>query len=209
MSAKKRASKKQGTRKTSRATKKTTGRAKTSRRKSDELKKLEEQLMKRREELLRELQGGIGSLQKDASSPTGDSADVAMDIMQEDLYSQLAELEAQELARIEHALQRIREGTYGICEECGQQIPAARLKALPFTTLCVQCQAQYEEEYGESSVYTGPGAWRRVAEMELLSEEEAETPVEEETGDALEEEDEGPAVEALAEDASEEEEEEA
>ncbi len=202
MSAKKRTTKKQGTTRAKKAAKSSASRSakktpaarnktagKTAKRRKDELKKLEEQLLQRREELLRELQGGIGSLRKDAASPTGDSADVAMDIMQEDLYSQLAELESQELRRIEHALQRIREGTYGICEECGQPIPAARLKALPYTTLCVKCQAEYEEEYGEGSVYTGPSAWSRAVEMEALAEEEEpEATAESGIGGELEEE---------------------
>lgn len=213
MSAKKRSTKKQGTtrskkstKSSTRATKKSSTQSKTTKRRREELKKLEEQLMKRRDELLRELQGGIGSLRKDAASPTGDSADVAMDIMQEDLYSQLAELESQELMRIEHALQRIREGTYGICEECGQPIPAARLKALPYTTLCVKCQAEYEEEYGEGSVYTGPSAWDRAVEMEALStEDELEAAAEETPAEDVDEEDE--SVEDVLEDSVEEEEE--
>jgi DnaK suppressor protein len=42
---------------------------------------------------------------------------------------------------IDHALAKIHEGTYGICENCGQPIPKARLKALPFARLCVACKS--------------------------------------------------------------------
>ncbi len=40
---------------------------------------------------------------------------------------------------IDRALEKLDEGTYGVCARCGEQIPAARLEALPATTLCVSC----------------------------------------------------------------------
>jgi DnaK suppressor protein len=43
------------------------------------------------------------------------------------------------LSDIEFALQRLREGTYGICESCGQEISERRLAALPWTQLCLEC----------------------------------------------------------------------
>ena len=45
------------------------------------------------------------------------------------------------LAKIEEAVGRIEEGTYGTCDECGTAIPVARLDALPYTKLCVDCSA--------------------------------------------------------------------
>ena len=42
---------------------------------------------------------------------------------------------------IDHALQKIASGTYGVCERCGQAIPKARLKALPYARLCVSCKS--------------------------------------------------------------------
>lgn len=42
-------------------------------------------------------------------------------------------------SKVETALERIDAGTYGICERCGESIPVARLEALPYTTLCVDC----------------------------------------------------------------------
>jgi len=45
------------------------------------------------------------------------------------------------LAKIEEAVSRIDEGTYGVCDECGNAIPVARLDALPYTKLCVDCSA--------------------------------------------------------------------
>ena len=44
-----------------------------------------------------------------------------------------------EIARIDHALQRIEAGVGGVCVKCGRPINGARLEALPYSTLCVQC----------------------------------------------------------------------
>ncbi|MDH5372230.1 MAG: TraR/DksA C4-type zinc finger protein [Acidimicrobiia bacterium] len=43
------------------------------------------------------------------------------------------------LVKVEHALERLEKGAYGDCEACGKSIPIARLEALPYTTLCVDC----------------------------------------------------------------------
>ncbi|MEE8396082.1 MAG: RNA polymerase-binding protein DksA [bacterium] len=47
--------------------------------------------------------------------------------------------------KIEEALARIEEGTFGICEVCGEKITASRLKARPVTTLCINCKEDQEE----------------------------------------------------------------
>jgi RNA polymerase-binding protein DksA len=46
------------------------------------------------------------------------------------------------LGQVEDALERLNAGTYGTCSNCGRPIPAARLDALPYTTLCVTCAAR-------------------------------------------------------------------
>lgn len=48
------------------------------------------------------------------------------------------------LEAIDHALARIDEGTYGVCEDCGQAIPKARLDFLPFASRCVACEENRE-----------------------------------------------------------------
>lgn len=47
-------------------------------------------------------------------------------------------------AKIQHALERIEGGSYGLCESCGLAIPEARLEAKPSVSLCVPCQEQHE-----------------------------------------------------------------
>jgi len=47
-----------------------------------------------------------------------------------------------QLAEVEHALHKFEEGTYGLCDSCGQSIDPARLEALPQANLCLNCKAQ-------------------------------------------------------------------
>ncbi|HUZ78794.1 MAG TPA: TraR/DksA C4-type zinc finger protein [Chloroflexota bacterium] len=56
-----------------------------------------------------------------------------------------ASLEAM-LAEINHALHRIDEGTYGVCENCGQPIPVERLEIRPQATLCITCKSKLEHD---------------------------------------------------------------
>lgn len=49
------------------------------------------------------------------------------------------------IRKIQSAIQRLEDGTYGICEECGEEISVARLKARPVTKLCINCKSRQEE----------------------------------------------------------------
>jgi DnaK suppressor protein len=57
------------------------------------------------------------------------------------------------IRKIQDALRRIEEGTYGICEECGEDIPVARLKARPVTNYCLDCKTRMESQ--ERSLESG------------------------------------------------------
>jgi RNA polymerase-binding protein DksA len=50
------------------------------------------------------------------------------------------------LQQIEDALERMAEGTYGTCEECGEAIPKARLEAIPYATYCLPCRQAIEDD---------------------------------------------------------------
>jgi DnaK suppressor protein len=74
-------------------------------------------------------------------SDDGDFADVAFrDAMQ---AAKLTRHQSQ-LRDIEEALRKIEEGTYGICDECEEDIPLGRLNAMPFALRCVDCQEKHE-----------------------------------------------------------------
>ena len=76
----------------------------------------------------------------------GDVVDFALDSAQHEINSQLAEVESRELASIENALERMRAGHFGACEQCATRIPMARLNALPYATLCIDCQREAERQ---------------------------------------------------------------
>jgi len=73
-------------------------------------------------------------------------ADVATDNFEREFTLTLMESKDRTLEQIEEALERIEDGIYGVCEECGAKIPAARLNALPYAVLCVRCAARMELE---------------------------------------------------------------
>ncbi len=112
---------------------------------ADALKTLEKTLTVRRNELRKRLNGELAGLNGSANA-SGDAADAAFDNAGEELASQLAELEARELAQIHQALHKIKQGNYGICDACSCKIPVARLTALPYSTLCIKCQRESEND---------------------------------------------------------------
>ena len=73
--------------------------------------------------------GDLSLLKSLPEQTGGDVIDAALDAAQEEISSQLAEVESRELAQIEGALERMREGTYGECDICQGKIPLARLNA--------------------------------------------------------------------------------
>jgi DnaK suppressor protein len=114
-------------------------------------------LVKRRDALRSALAGDLTLLKELRSESPGDLVDAAYDSAQDEISSQLAEVESRELASIENALERMKEGTYGQCEVCSGRIPLVRLHALPYATMCIGCQRELERT-GEA------GAGRREAE---------------------------------------------
>jgi DnaK suppressor protein len=91
------------------------------------------------------------ALRKSRSEANGDlstmpihMADIGSDNFEQEFTLSLMENDGATLEQIETSLERIEEGTYGQCEECGVKIPKARLSAIPFATLCVRCAEQQE-----------------------------------------------------------------
>jgi len=110
----------------------------------DALLSLRAILVRRRDALRSALAGDLTLLKELRSESPGDVIDAAVDSTQDEISSQLAEVESRELASIENALERIRSGHYGTCEYCGCKIPLARLNALPYATMCIACQREVE-----------------------------------------------------------------
>ena len=110
----------------------------------DQLATLHEIQLKRRDAMRKALQGDLSMLNELHEQSTGDVVDVALDSQQDELSSQLAQVESRELAQIELALAKFQEGVYGQCEVCMTNIPLARLQALPYATLCISCKGEQE-----------------------------------------------------------------
>ena len=75
-----------------------------------------------------------------------DSGDVATVELNQSFTIRLREREEKLLKKIESALARIGDGSYGTCEECGEEIDVKRLIARPVTTLCIDCKSRQEAE---------------------------------------------------------------
>lgn len=122
-------------------------------------------LIKRRDALRRVLAGDLDSMKEFNEEPLDDPPD--LDSLQDEISSQLAEVESRELSRTEYALERIREGNYGVCEACGTTIPMARLHALPYAEYCIKCQREMERQKAESSAKGD--AWSQLLDLSSRS----------------------------------------
>jgi DnaK suppressor protein len=71
-------------------------------------------------------------------------ADLGSDNFEQEFTLSLMENEEETLEAIELALERIEDGTYGQCDECGVKIPKLRLNALPYAPTCVKCAEHLE-----------------------------------------------------------------
>jgi DnaK suppressor protein len=121
-------------------------------------KKKLEAFKKRLEERQRELRQNVTRNELDGRN--ADSADMAQDIAdrasssyQKEFLFHQSNNERQTLAMVEGALSRIREGSFGECISCGNEINAKRLEAVPWTRHCIECQEKLEK--GQLEVDTG------------------------------------------------------
>lgn len=91
-------------------------------------------------------QEDAGQLEDDHEEIPSDNhpADMATSTFDRELDYTLEENVERALAQIDAALKRIEDGTYGICVNRGEQIPAERLEAIPWTTLCIDCKRLQE-----------------------------------------------------------------
>jgi DnaK suppressor protein len=106
--------------------------------------KMRQVLITRRDALRKALAGDLSLLKALREQSSGDVVDFALDSAQDEINSQLAEVESRELSNIEAALEKMREGSYGRCEGCNDNIPLVRLQALPYATYCINCQQEME-----------------------------------------------------------------
>lgn len=104
---------------------------------------LRKMLEDRRTEIHAKLRS-IRDTQTEEAADVRDTEEQSVDDFVQDVDFALMEMKSETLRRIDEALRRVGAGLYGVCEDCGNDIAEARLKAVPFATLCVQCQEREE-----------------------------------------------------------------
>jgi RNA polymerase-binding transcription factor DksA len=101
------------------------------------------------------LQGDVKTLEDEACKKGTDAAgdlstlpqhlaDLGTDSHEQDVSLGLMENETDELHEIQEAFERIKDGSFGLCETCRKKIPKERLKAIPYARLCVNCKKKEE-----------------------------------------------------------------
>ncbi|MFQ5442587.1 MAG: TraR/DksA family transcriptional regulator [Thermodesulfobacteriota bacterium] len=103
-------------------------------------------LLDAKKKILQEFTQKVRSESDDLKRETGDIYDLASTERERELKLVLGDRDRKKLTEIEHALERINESSYGTCEECEEPITEKRLKVLPFTRVCVDCQSKNERE---------------------------------------------------------------
>lgn len=118
----------------------------TSKKKKEALKKM--LLEKKREiwnEVKQRLFEQLGREYKREIDTVLDEGDKALTDLAEETGLTLIDLRKDVLEKIDHALEKLEQGTYGICEDCGAEICELRLKAVPFAIYCIECKQKREE----------------------------------------------------------------
>lgn len=110
------------------------------------LKKL---LLAKRKEILKEIKEDMSKYIKGESKQLVDTAlddgDWSIVDLSEDINLKHMNTHREDLQKIDEALRKLEEGTYGICEDCGEEISEQRLKILPYAIYCIDCKEKREK----------------------------------------------------------------
>ena len=121
-------------------------------------KKLMNQLMDRlkdrRQYLLKEVKHRLKEFRNSGTDRLSDTADIASNMIEDEIVMSIAQGEAKEIEQIDNALEKIKKDKYGNCENCGKSINKPRLMAIPFVKLCIKCKEE-EERYEGSEIDSG------------------------------------------------------
>jgi RNA polymerase-binding protein DksA len=114
----------------------------------------------------KQLQGDVDGLEAEAFSDetahvsSNHLADSSFEQYEQEFNLSMIENESEELREIARALDKVEQGSFGICEACGIDISIERLRVMPYTRICIHCRNKFEEE-GGGEVY-GVHPERRV-----------------------------------------------
>jgi DnaK suppressor protein len=102
-------------------------------------------LNEKMKELISEAQESIGDM-TDVKENLPDPADSASFEVDRNFLLRIRDRERKLILKIREALERIKDGSFGICELCGEPISEKRLMARPVTTQCIECKTEMEYE---------------------------------------------------------------
>lgn len=135
-------------------------------------------LEKIRHDVIQDIQQRLAAKRDDIGvKEIGDAFDTASEGREAELGYLMNTRDREKIMKVEEALRRLKDGDYGICEECGEAIGVKRLRALPFALLCVRCQEeeeQAEQLQRERELEEDERQYFELAETELNEEEDTE-----------------------------------
>lgn len=105
--------------------------------------KIGRQLLREKLEILKNIEGS-GNLPLHRNP---DRDDLAQDYITLEKELAIKAMEREQLQQIDKALERLDDGTYGLCQECHEPINPERLEILPYALLCVSCQSKQERHW--------------------------------------------------------------
>jgi DnaK suppressor protein len=111
----------------------------------EDIEKFKDRLLKEKLQILSDVLGEELSLKYFFSQVEGDIADRAQDLYENQVLASLSGLQRETIDKINEALRRIEEGTYGKCASCGADIEIERLEAIPYAILCSACSKKEEK----------------------------------------------------------------
>jgi len=115
------------------------------------LNQLTDRLKDRRHYLLREVKLRLNEFKNSGTDRLTDTADIASNLIEDEIVMSIAQGEAKEIEQIDNALKKMKQGKYGICENCGKSISKQRIMAIPFVNLCIKCKEDEERYEGDGS----------------------------------------------------------
>ena len=108
--------------------------------KNQRLEHLREILLRVRNETMTRVRTIRNEQNDDTLSAPGDVMDIAKSLSDVETHASLIDRAQNQLRQIDNALSQLEQGDYGVCANCGEEIPLARLQVIPFATYCVDCQ---------------------------------------------------------------------
>jgi len=134
------------------------------------LKSQHQKLQEMRRKVLQEMNEDLRQGREARKEEGMDAYDLASEERDREINFILTDREREKVKAIQEAIDRVGQGTYGVCESCDAEIAEGRLVALPFTRMCVNCQAEHEREARSMRRYDDERSYRKLGATEVEEE---------------------------------------